>query len=84
MSTTVNAVRAHPDMYKKDFDAVVTFLTKYINKKAPTPSVKVASIRRNRPGKRQKTYTAHFTVKEKIELNEYLREENDSMTMAEP
>ena len=27
MSTAAAAVRAHPDKYKKDFDAVVTILT---------------------------------------------------------
>ena len=42
--TAVTAVRAHPDKYKKNFDAVVTFLIQYINKRAPTPSVKVASV----------------------------------------
>ena len=42
LSTAVVAVRVHPDMYEKDFDAVVAFLTQYINKKAPTPNVKVA------------------------------------------
>ena len=41
LSTAVTTVRAHPDKYEKDFDAVVTFITQYINKRAPTPSVKV-------------------------------------------
>ena len=44
LSTAVAAVRIHPDKYKKDFNAVVAFLTQYINKRSPTPSVKVASI----------------------------------------
>ena len=48
MSTAVAAVRAHPDRYEKDFDAVVTFFTQYIDKKAPTPSVKVASVTQTR------------------------------------
>ena len=39
LSTAVTTVRVHPDNLKKDFDAVVTFLTQYINKKAPIPSV---------------------------------------------
>ena len=41
MSTAVAAVRAHPDKCQKDFDAVVAFLTQYIDKKVPTLSVKV-------------------------------------------
>ena len=44
MSTAVTKERAHPDKYKKDFDAVIVFLTKYINKRAPTLSAKVASV----------------------------------------
>ena len=32
LSTAVAAVRAHTDKYEKDFDAVVTFLTQYIDK----------------------------------------------------
>ena len=44
LSTAVTAVRVYPNKYKKDFDAVVAFLTQYINKKAPTPSVKVATV----------------------------------------
>ena len=44
LSMAVAAVRAHPYRYKKDFDAVVSFLSQYIDRKAPTPSVKVASI----------------------------------------
>ena len=44
MSIEIAAVIVHPDKYEKDFDAVVAFLTQYINKKAPTLSVKVASV----------------------------------------
>ena len=44
MSTAVVAVRAHPNKYEKYFDAVVAFLTQYIDKKAPRQSVKVASV----------------------------------------
>ena len=43
-STAVTTVRVHPDKYEKNFGAAVTFLTQYIDKKAPTSSVKVASI----------------------------------------
>ena len=46
LSTVVAAVRVHPDKYEKDFDAVVTFLTQYIDKRSPAPSVKVASVHR--------------------------------------
>ena len=49
MSTAVATVRAHPDKYKKDFDAVVAFFGQYINNKAPNPHVKVASLGQNRP-----------------------------------
>ena len=49
MSTAVATVRAHPDKYKKDFDTVVAFLTQYVDRKAPTLSVKVASVLENPP-----------------------------------
>ena len=71
MSTAVAAVRAHPDKYEKDFDAVVAFLTQYIDKKAPTPSVKVASVTQTRPAKRQKTSASCGTFKRKIKLRVY-------------
>ena len=41
LSTALAAVRAHPDKYEKDFYAVVTFLTQYIDKRAPTQSMKL-------------------------------------------
>ena len=41
LSTVVVAVRVHSDKYEKDFDAVSAFLTQYIDKRAPTPSVNV-------------------------------------------
>ena len=44
MSTAVAAVKSNPDKFKTDFDALVPFFTQYIDKKAPTPSVKVASL----------------------------------------
>ena len=83
MSTAVATVRTHPNKYEKDFDAVVTFLSQYIDKIAPTPSVKVASVGQNRPTKWQKTITIHGTFKEKVELKKYFKEENDSMSMAQ-
>ena len=39
MSTAVATVKAHTDKNKKKFDVVLTFLTKYIDKQGPTPSV---------------------------------------------
>ena len=47
----VVAVRVHPDKYGKDFDAVIPFLIQYIEKRTPTPSVKVASVMQIRPAK---------------------------------
>ena len=82
MSTAVATVRAHPDKYERDFDAVVTFLIQYINKRAPTPSVKVASVAQTRPAKQHKTNTSHGTFKGKIELKKYFREEYGLMLMA--
>ena len=81
--TAVATVRAHPDRYERDFDAIVAFLTRYINKKAPTLSVKVTSVGQNRPAKRQKTTATGGTFRGKIELKKYSREEYDSMSMAQ-
>ena len=72
MSTAVAAVRTHQDKYKKDFDTVVAFLTQYIDKKAPTQSVKVVSVTKTRPAKRQKTSACHSTFRVKIELKKLL------------
>ena len=44
LSAAVATVRVHLDKYEKNFDAVVNLLTEYINKRAPTPNVKVASV----------------------------------------
>ena len=44
LSTAVMAVRAQLDKYEKDFDTVVAFLIQYIDKRAPNPSMKVASV----------------------------------------
>ena len=46
LSTEVATVRSHPDKYEKDFNTIVNFLSQYIDKKAPTPSVKVDSVHR--------------------------------------
>ena len=66
MSTAVDTVRVHPYKYMKDYDAVVAFLTQYINKRVPTPSVMVASVYQNRPAKQQKTTATHGTLKERL------------------
>ena len=79
MSMAVATVRAHPNKYKENFDAVVTFLSKYINKKVPTLSVKVASVSQTTSAKRQKTSTSHGTFKGKIKLKKYSNKEYDSM-----
>ena len=66
MSTAVTTVRVHPDKYEKDFDAVVTFFTQYIDKKASTPSVNVANVPRTRPAKRQKTSASCGTFRDEL------------------
>ena len=83
LSIAVGSERMHPDKYEKDFDAVAAFLTQHIHKRAPTLSVKVASVGQCRPAKQKKTSTTHGTFKGKIELKKYSREEYDSMSMAQ-
>ena len=83
MSTAVATVRMCPHKYDKDFNAVVALLTPYIDKRAPTPSVKVAFVSQIRPGKRQKTSASYGSFKGKIELKKYSREKYDSMTTAQ-
>ena len=83
MSTVVATVRVHPDKYEMDFDAVVMYLTQYIDKRAPTPSVRVASVAQTKPAKWQKTNASHDTFKRKNELKKYSRDEYDSMLMAQ-
>ena len=82
MSTAVVTVRAHPDKYKKDFDAVVAFVTQYIDKRAPILNVKVAFVTQTRPAKRQKTSAGRGTFKGKIKLKKFSEKEYDSMSMA--
>ena len=60
LSTTVAAVRAHPDEYEKDFDAVA-YLLPIINMHGPMLSIEVASITYSRPVKRQKTSPVYGT-----------------------
>ena len=82
MSTAVAIVRVHTNKYEKDFDAVVTFLTQYIKKRAPTLSVKVAPVNQTKPAMRQKTSATHGSFKN-IVLKKHYREEYSSMSMAE-
>ena len=76
-------IRAHPDKYQKNFDVVVAFLTQYIDKKAPTSSVKVAPVTQTRLAKRQKTSASCGMFRGKIELKKYSQEEYDSMLAAQ-
>ena len=71
MSTAVATVRVHPDKYEKDFDAFVAFLTQYIYKKAPTLSVKVASVPQTRSAKWKKTSASCGTFKGNIEFKKF-------------
>ena len=81
MSTAVVSVRVYPDKYKMNFDAVVTIITHYIDKKGPTTSVKVASVSQTRPAKWQEMSAICGTFKGKIELKNYSRKEYDSISM---
>ena len=74
-STAVAPVRAHPDKYEKNFDAVVVFLTLCIDKRSPTLSVKVAFVTQSRSLKQQKTSASCGTFKGKIKLKKWSREE---------
>ena len=82
-SGVTSCLRVHPDKCKKDFDAEVAFLTQYIDKRTPAPSVKVASVTQTRAAKWQKTSASCGTFKEKIELKGYSREEYGSMLVAQ-
>ena len=62
---------------------LLTFLTQYIDKRALTPSAKVASVGQNRPAKQQKKYPSHGTFKGKIELRKYSREEYNSISIVQ-
>ena len=81
LSTAVATDKAHPDKYKKDSDVVVAFLTQYIDKRGPKPSVRVVSVGQTRPAQWQQTSNNHGTFKGKIELKKYSREEYDSKSM---
>ena len=81
LSTAVAAARANPDKYKKDFDSVFAFLNQNIDKRATTPSLKVAFVTQTRPAKWQKTSTSHGTFKGMIELKKYSWEKYDWMSV---
>ena len=83
MSTAVTKIRAYSNKYQKDFDAIVAFLTQYIDKRAPTHSVKVASAGQNRTVKWQKSSTIHGIFKVKIVLKKYCRDKYDSMAKSQ-
>ena len=63
--------------------ALVPFLTQYIDRKAPTPSVKVVIVTQTRHAKRQKTSISCGIFKGKIKLRKYSQEEYDSMSAAQ-
>ena len=69
---------AHPEKYKNYFDAVGVFLTHCIDKRGPTPIVKVASVAKTRTVKLQKTSAIHGTFKRKIELKIMTQSQNHS------
>ena len=74
------AVRAHQDKYEKNFDAVVTFLSQYINKGAPTPNAQDASVGQSRPAKWQRPALPMALSREKIQLKKYSSVEYESMS----
>ena len=61
--------------------AVVTFLTQYMDKRAPTLSVNIASVGQTRPAKRQKNRATYGLSK--IEFKKYSREEYSLMSTAQ-
>ena len=68
LSAAVATERAHPHKYKKDFNTGVTFLSQYIDKKSPTPNVKIASARqRMRQVVEDQGYLWHFKGKDSLE-----------------
>ena len=73
----------HIQTSTRDFDTGVAFLTQYIDKRAPTPSVTVACVAQNRPAKWQKTNSSHGTIRRNIKIKKYSREQYDSMSMAQ-
>ena len=60
-----------------------TFFIQYIDKKAPTLSLKVYSVGQNRPSKVQKTSAGNETFKGKVEWKKYSKEEHISKAIAQ-
>ena len=83
LSTAAATVRAYLDMYEKDFNAVVSFFIQYINKRAPTLSVRAASVPKTKPAKWQKTNSSHGTLNGYIGLKKHSRKVYDSMSKPE-
>ena len=48
----------------KDFDAIITLLTQYIEEPGPVPSMKIVSVAQTTCAKWQKTSTNNGTFKE--------------------
>ena len=66
LSTAVATVRAHPEKYEKNFNAVIAFFNQYIEKKAPKPSVKITSVGQNRLTKCKRQALPMVLSKEKL------------------
>ena len=64
--SAVATVRAHMNKYQKDFDAVVIFHTQYIDKKAPTLSVKATSVTQTKPAKCRRSAQVAALLKERL------------------
>ena len=60
-----------------DKSSIVTFLTKYNDKRESILSVKVASVSQTRSTKWQKISTNQGTFNGNVELKKYTMEEND-------
>ena len=68
-STEGITVKAHPDRYEKEIDAVVAYLSQYVKKWQPTMSVEVSSIAQGWPNKIQKNSETFSTIRGRSELN---------------
>ena len=76
-------VTSYPQQSMQSGCTKVTFLTQYIDKRAPTVSVKVTSIMQTRPAKQQKTNTRCGAIKGKIQLKKYAGVDYDSISMGQ-
>ena len=71
------------DVNKKDFDAVVAYLSRYIKKHGPLTSVKEAYIAQCKLVKRQESSKTFSTFKGRFELKKYSMEEFQLMLAAQ-